>query len=237
MTAAWIPAGKDRMGLAVIAGEPAMFDASGALFLPAHDLLVVSDLHLEKGSSLARRGTLLPPYDTAATLTRLQAVVRRHAPRIVVCLGDSFHDGAASARLPEAFRDMLRAMMIGRDWLWISGNHDPDAPEGLGGDAVREIALGGIALRHEPASVMGQGEISGHLHPGARIVRQGRSLRRRCFATDGSRLVMPAFGSYTGSLNVLDAAFAGLFRGKGLIAHMLGAGRTYAMAASMLRPG
>jgi DNA ligase-associated metallophosphoesterase len=225
------------MGLAVIAGEPAMFDASGALFLPAHDLLVVSDLHLEKGSSLARRGTLLPPYDTAATLARLEATVNRHAPRVVVCLGDSFHDGAASARLPEAFRDLLRAMMTGRDWLWISGNHDPAPPEGLGGDAVAEVALGRLVLRHEPSRAAAEGEIAGHLHPGARIVRRGRSLRRRCFATDGSRLVMPAFGSYTGSLNVLDAAFAGLFRREGLIAHMLGAGRTYAMAASMLRPG
>lgn len=237
MTAAWTPSDELRMRLAAIAGEAAMFDASGALFVPAHDLLVVSDLHLEKGSSLARRGTLLPPYDTAATLARLQAAVHRHAPRIVVCLGDSFHDAGGSARLPEVFRGMLNAMMAGRDWLWISGNHDPDAPEGVGGDAVREVALGRLVLRHEPSRAAREGEIAGHLHPGARIVRRGRSLRRRCFVTDGHRLVMPAFGSYTGSLNVLDSAFAGLFQGEGLVAHMLGASRTYAIAADMLRPG
>ena len=237
MTAAWTPSDDLRMGLSAVAGEAAMFDASGALFLPAHNLLVVSDLHLEKGSSLARRGSLLPPYDTLATLTRLQAAVNRHAPRIVVCLGDSFHDATGSARLPEPFRELLGAMMAGRDWLWVSGNHDPDPPEGVGGDAVREIAFGRLVLRHEPSRKTEHGEIAGHLHPGARIVRRGRSLRRRCFATDGHRLVMPAFGSYTGSLNVLDRAFTGLFRGEGLVAHMLGASRTYAIAASSLRPG
>ncbi len=237
MTATWTSSGDDRMGLAAVAGEATMFDASGALYLPAHDVLVVSDLHLEKGSSLARRGSLLPPYDTLATLARLQAAVDRHAPRIVVCLGDSFHDRAGSARLPEAFRSLLGAMMTGRDWLWISGNHDPDPPEGVGGDAVLEIALGTLVLRHEPSRAAGEGEIAGHLHPGARIVRRGRSLRRRCFATDGRRLVMPAFGAYSGALNVLDSAFAGLFQGSSLVAHMLGAGRTYAIAGRMLRPG
>ena len=225
------------MGLASIAGEPALLDVSGALYLPRLGLLAVSDLHLEKGSSLARRGALLPPYDTAATLARLEMVVLRHAPRTVLCLGDSFHDGTASARLPEPFRRMLQALMAGRDWLWISGNHDPDAPEGLGGDAVREMAVGDLVFRHEPSAVAMRGEIAGHLHPGARIVQRGRSLRRRCFATDGHRLVMPAFGSYTGSLNVLDRAFAGLFSDEGFVAHLLGARRTYAIAANMLRPG
>jgi len=237
MNARLASAEEPRMGLAVIAGEPALFDVSGSLYLPRLGLLAVSDLHLEKGSSLARRGTLLPPYDTAATLAKLEATVLRHAPRTVICLGDSFHDGGGSARLPEPFRRALAALMSGRDWLWVSGNHDPDAPEGVGGDAVREIAVGDLVFRHEPSSTEVLGEIAGHLHPGARIVQRGRSLRRRCFATDGRRLVMPAFGSYTGSLNVLDRAFAGLFSEGGLVAHLLGARRTYAVGAHMLRPG
>lgn len=237
MIAALAPSNEPWMGLATIAGEPALFDVSGALYLPRLGTMVVSDLHLEKGSSLARRGALLPPYDTADTLTRLRAAVFRHAPCVVVCLGDSFHDGDGSARMPEPYRQMLGALMAGRDWLWISGNHDPDAPEGLGGDAVREIALGDLVFRHEPSPVVGRGEIAGHLHPGARIVQRGRSLRRRCFATDGYRLVMPAFGSFTGSLNVLDRAFAGLFRSESLVVHLLGMRRTYAMAANRLRPG
>jgi DNA ligase-associated metallophosphoesterase len=220
-----------------LAGEHAVCDPAGALHFPALRLLAVSDLHLEKGSSLARRGVLLPPYDTAATLARLGAVIARHAPRIVVSLGDSFHDGEGAARLPGAFREALAGMMAGRDWFWVRGNHDPDAPPGLGGESVAEIALSGLVLRHEPQRAAAPGEIAGHLHPGARIVRRGRSVRRRCFATDGARLIMPAFGAFTGSLNVLDRAFAGLFQRERLTAHMLGEERTYAVPGSQLRPG
>jgi DNA ligase-associated metallophosphoesterase len=228
-------AGKD--GTIAIAGERAVFDQRGVLFFPDLGLLAVSDLHLEKGSSLARRGVLLPPYDTAATLLRLQAIIANYNPRIVISLGDSFHDGEGSARLPDPCRDFLCAMMAGRDWFWVAGNHDPDAPAGLPGETVRELAIGGLVFRHEPSAIPVAGEIAGHLHPCARIVQRGRSVRRRCFASDGDRLVMPAFGSYTGSLNVLDRAYAGLFRWDAFVAYMLGSSRIFAIAGSMLRPG
>jgi DNA ligase-associated metallophosphoesterase len=237
MTAVRVIAGTQGASAVVIAGEPAVCDRRGALFFPGHGLRAVSDLHLEKGSSAARRGALLPPYDTAATLACLKTVIDDYEPRIVVSLGDSFHDGEGSARLPELFRAALAALMAGRDWLWVSGNHDPDPPVDVGGDSVVEVSFGSAQFRHEPSREAGEGEIAGHLHPCARIVQRGRSVRRRCFATDGSRMVMPAFGSYTGSLNVLDRAFAGLFQRDGFVAHMLGADRTYAISGKRLRPG
>lgn len=224
-------------GTILIAGERAVCDQRGVLYFPDLDLLAVSDLHLEKGSSFARRGVLLPPYDTAATLSRLQVVIADYGPRTVISLGDSFHDGAGSARMPDPFRERLCAMMAGRDWFWVTGNHDPDAPVGLPGETVREVAIGGLVFRHEPSAVPIAGEIAGHLHPCARIVQRGRSVRRRCFASDGERIVMPAFGSYTGSLNVLDRAYSGLFRWDAFIAYMLGSSRIFAIAGSMLRPG
>lgn len=220
-----------------IAGEAAVCDRRGVLYFPEHQLLVVSDLHLEKGSSLARRGTLLPPYDTAATLLRLHAVIADYQPAIVISLGDSFHDGGGAARMHPAFRDQLESLMVGRDWFWVAGNHDPEAPAGLSGKTVREIAIGALSFRHEPSTERVEGEISGHLHPCARIVQRGRSVRRRCFAGDGGRMIMPAFGAYTGSLNVLDRAYAGLFRHESLMAYMLGAQRIFALPHSMLRPG
>jgi DNA ligase-associated metallophosphoesterase len=220
-----------------VAGARAVCDRRGALYFPDFALLTVSDLHLEKGSSAARRGSLLPPYDTAATLACLQSVINHYTPKTVVSLGDSFHDGGGAARLPEIFRSALTTLMMGRDWFWISGNHDPDPPQGVGGESVREMSIGPVLFRHEPSASAADGEIAGHLHPCARIVQRGRSVRRRCFATDGSRLIMPAFGAYTGSLNVLDRAFAGLFRLDGLIAHMMGTHRTYAISGAMLRPG
>lgn len=225
-----------RSALLSLAGNEAVCDPSGALFFPALGLLVVSDLHLEKGSSFARRGRLMPPYDTAATLSRLQAVIARHQPRVVVSLGDSFHDGEGAARLPLPFRVQLEALICGRQWFWIAGNHDPDIPADLPGDSVAEIVIAGMAFRHQP-TLGATDEIAGHLHPCARIVQRGRSVRRRCFASDGHRLIMPAFGAFTGSLNVLDRAYSGLFARERLTAYMLGEGQVFPISGSILRPG
>ena len=220
-----------------VAGEDAVCDPAGALFLAAHGLLVVSDLHLEKGAAFARRGVMMPPYDTAATLDRLGRVIDAYKPAAVISLGDSFHDVTGARHMPEPFRQRLAAIMHGRDWFWIVGNHDPEPPAGLPGRTVNEIAVGNLLFRHEPAARACDGEIAGHLHPGARIVRRGRSVRRPCFATDGRRLVMPAFGALTGALNVRDRAFSRLFEWDAFRAYVLGAGRIYPVAGKMLSPG
>ena len=219
-----------RASTVTIADVTFLADLSGALFWQAQRLLIVSDLHLEKGSSYARRGVLLPPYDTLATLSRLAAVVARHDPRMVIALGDSFHDRDAHERLSTSNREMLAAMQMRRDWIWISGNHDPALPPDLGGTVANEVAIGPIVFRHEPTGAAG--EIAGHLHPKARVATRGRSMERRCFASDGERAVMPAFGAYTGGLSIRDAAFARIFRNAGLMAHVLGDSRLHAISAS-----
>ena len=234
-----VPTARQDVGLAslTVAGVSALCDPRGALFFPHDRLLVVSDLHLEKGSSLARRGMLAPPYDTASTLGVLAAVLDHHKPDIVISLGDSFHDATGATRLPAPYRQALNGMIAGRDWYWIAGNHDPDAPHDLPGRSVSELSFGNLLFRHEPAGVAQDGEIAGHLHPGARIVRRGRSIRRPCFACDGRRLIMPAFGAYTGMLNIRDRAYAGLFAAGDLTAYMLGRAQIYPIAGRMLRPG
>jgi DNA ligase-associated metallophosphoesterase len=219
-----------RIATIDVAGVDLVADLSGALFWDDQSLLVVSDLHLEKGSSFARRGVLLPPYDTAATLGRLGAAIARHAPQMVIALGDSFHDRDAHGRLSAVDRDAITAMQVGRDWIWISGNHDPALPSDLGGVVASEVAVGPIAFRHEPTGAAG--EIAGHLHPKARVSARGRSMERRCFACDGERAVMPAFGAYTGGLSIRDAAFAKLFQAAGFMAHLLGDARLHSIAAS-----
>jgi uncharacterized protein len=214
----------------VVAGVTLVADLSGALFWEEQSLLVVSDLHLEKGSSFATRGTLLPPFDTAATLGRLAAVIARHDPHMVIALGDSFHDRTAHDRLSGTDRDALSALQARRDWVWISGNHDPALPPDLGGVVAEEVAIGSIVFRHEPSGA--SGEIAGHLHPKARVSARGRSMERRCFACDGERAVMPAFGAYAGGLNIRDAAFAKIFQSFGFTAHVLGDIRLHTIAAS-----
>jgi uncharacterized protein len=213
-----------------IAGVSILADLSGALFWQEQRLLVVSDLHLEKGSSFAKRGVLLPPYDTVATLGRLAAVIALHDPRMVIALGDSFHDRDAHERLSASDRDALTAMQARRDWIWISGNHDPALPSDLGGVVASDVAIGPIAFRHEPTGAAG--EIAGHLHPKARVTTRGRSMERRCFASDGERAVMPAFGAYTGGLSIRDPAFAKIFQTPGFMAHVLGDNRLHTIAAS-----
>jgi DNA ligase-associated metallophosphoesterase len=213
-----------------VAGVTLFADLSGALFWEEESLLVVSDLHLEKGSSYAARGTLLPPYDTVATLGRLGAVVTRHDPRMVIALGDSFHDRTAHDRLSAPNREAIAALQVRRDWIWISGNHDPALPDDLGGVVANEVAIGPIVFRHEPTGV--SGEIAGHLHPKARVTARGRTVERRCFACDGMRAVMPAFGAYAGGLSIRDAAFSRIFQTLGFMAHVLGDNRLHTIAAS-----
>jgi uncharacterized protein len=219
-----------RASTVSIAGVTLLADLSGALVWEEQSLLVVSDLHLEKGSSFAARGVLLPPYDTVATLSRLAAVIARHDPRMVIALGDSFHDRDAHQRLSGTDRDALTALQARRDWIWISGNHDPALPSDLGGVVATEVAIGPMAFRHEPTGAFG--EIAGHLHPKARVPTRGRTMERRCFACDGERAVMPAFGAYAGGLSIRDAAFARIFQSLAFTAHVLGDERLHSIAAS-----
>jgi metallophosphoesterase superfamily enzyme len=230
---------------------------AGALYWPEEDALVVADLHLEKGSGFAARGVLLPPYDTAATLGRLARLIAHYAPRLVIALGDSFHDGGGPARVADTDRATLATLQRGRDWLWIAGNHDPHSfvtrgpdprvhpfrttmdcrvkpgnDEGgnrIGGAFADLLALGPLLFRHEPT--FADGEIAGHLHPVARVAVRGRGISRRCFASDSRRVVMPAFGAYAGGLNVRDRAFASLFA-PAFTAHLLGERRLYVLSAA-----
>ncbi|PSC06798.1 phosphoesterase [Alsobacter soli] len=208
---------------------------SGALWLERERLLVVADLHLEKGSAFAARGRMLPPYDSRATLAALAAVVARFRPATVLVLGDGLHDGRALERIPAEDLAALRALQGRADWIWVAGNHDPVAPAGLGGQGCDEIVVGDVAFRHEPKPGETGPELAGHLHPAAKVGGRGRAVRRRCFVSNGRRCVMPAFGAYAGGLNVLDRAFAPLF-GARFTAHVAGAERVYTVAPAQLRP-
>lgn len=222
-----------------VAGETCLLRCSGALWLPAYRTLIAADLHLEKGSAFARRGQMLPPYDSRATLERLAAEIDDLGPARVILLGDSFHDSSAIPRMAAEDRERLDQMAMGRDWLWLEGNHDREALardveiiNRLPGRIVSDLALGALRLTHEPLPATPNdaryGEVAGHLHPCARVVAYGRGVRRSCFVTDGSRLILPAFGAYTGGLNVRDPAIATLFASPPMAA-ALGRDRVHAL--------
>lgn len=194
-----------------LGNERLMLDPMGAVFWPAQRLLAVSDLHLEKGSSFARKGMLLPPWDTHSTIDRLTLLLRRWSPATVVALGDSFHDAMGSGRLPASEQQRLNAMAQAHRFVWVQGNHDPTPPEGLGGEWVETYSAGPVVFRHEAVVATQAGEIVGHHHPKATIPARSGSVCRPCFVFDGRRLMMPAFGAYTGGLDVRDPAIHRLF--------------------------
>jgi uncharacterized protein len=216
-----------------LAGERLMLDPAGALFWPATGLLTVSDLHLEKGSSYARRGQLLPPWDTPATLDRLTLLLRRWQPRLVVALGDSFHDADGAARLPSTEQARLKAMTEAHRFIWVAGNHDPTPPHGVGGEWVEAFATTTLVFRHQATSGAKPGEICGHHHPKEAVPARGCSVSRPCFVADSRRLMMPAFGAYTGGLDVRDPAIARLFPRGGRV-FLLGKDRLFSFTLGTL---
>jgi len=212
-----------------LAGERLMLDPAGALIWPATGTLVVSDLHLEKGSSFARKGMLLPPWDTRATLERLTLLLRRYRPRIVVALGDSFHDRHGAQRLPLGEQTRLNAMTKAHRFIWVEGNHDPSPPEGIGGEWMHTFETNPLLFRHVAVEGAAPGEISGHYHPKATTPARGGSITRACFVTDAQRVVLPAFGSYAGGLDVRNPAITRLFPRGGRI-FLLGKERLFSFA-------
>lgn len=216
-------------------GRPVQLRPSGALWLEAERTLVAADLHLEKGSAYAARGQLLPPYDTPATLSRLEAEVRALSPARIVLLGDSFHDARGAARMAPRDHARIAALAAAAELIWIVGNHDAEGLDDLPGRRAEELEPAGLVLRHEPVSGPAPGEVAGHLHPCAKVAANRRAVRRRCFATDGSRLILPAFGAYAGGLNLLDAAYAGLFI-RPPTACALGVDRVHPLRFTNLRP-
>lgn len=234
-THSWMrPQGLSKSHTITLDGVSFVPHLSGALFAPAHKALLVADLHLEQGSALARRGISVPPFDTAITLSLLEQVIAETAPERLLLLGDSFHDDAGHSEIDSGH--ILRVRMITEriDTVWISGNHDPSPKPALGGRHAEAIFLGGITLRHDPTRKPKAAEIAGHLHPGAGIVQRGHMVRGKCFISDDTRIILPAFGAYTGALPVTSRAFHGLFDMGKVSIHMLAREKIYRFPGTMV---
>ncbi|HET9335199.1 MAG TPA: ligase-associated DNA damage response endonuclease PdeM [Sphingomicrobium sp.] len=200
------------------AGHDFFASPDGALHWPAEGALLVADLHLEKASWFAAGGQLLPPYDSLATLQALEGEIDRTGAKRLYCLGDSFHDRFGCDRLPAAARELLEALTRRLDWVWIVGNHDAGFVDHCGGRIEQECEVGGIILRHEAAREDSRPEMSGHYHPKFRLSLRGRSVSRRCFVASATKLILPAYGAFTGGL---DAGHPEIIRKVGMAASAL----------------
>lgn len=190
-------------------GIEMVLDAAGVLVLPAFATLVVSDLHLEKGSS--GRNGYVPPLDSLDTIHRLGACIAKHRPERVICLGDSFHDGSAGERMREGDRAALQSLCVSvPHWVWVSGNHDPDLPDFCAGERAERFEIEGVALSHMPDGESRGPRIIGHYHPKAAVWTGKYRFSGPCFCVSGRLLMLPAFGAYTGGLRCTDPAIQSL---------------------------
>ncbi len=187
-------------------GNTVLLHADGVVFSPVHDTLLVSDLHFEKGSYLLQSGNPLAPLDTYATLQRLTRLVHLFNPARVICLGDSFHDRGAFNRLSTNDRQLMTELIAQTDeWVWVLGNHDPDLPDDIPGDKCHHLRLGKVLVVHEPEKTIAP-QIVGHFHPKGRLMLNRQRLTGKCFVVTDSLMILPAFGQYTGGLDINDAA-------------------------------
>jgi DNA ligase-associated metallophosphoesterase len=220
----------------VLNGLDLVPDLSGALYVPEFKALLIADLHLEKASNMAKRGVHLPPYDTRASLAQLEAVTAQTRPEQLIFLGDSFHDNEARERIAEADLARLRAISESAATVWITGNHDPFPPVDIGGRIADEVVLGGVTLRHMPNKLRFEDfEIAGHLHPGSAVSQRGKRIHCKCFIGNASRLIMPAFGSFTGALSISAPPFKDLFAKRDFHVWMLGQRAIYKFPAKRVR--
>ncbi len=203
--------------------------AEGALYWPRHGALIVADLHLEKASWYAAHGQPLPPYDSHVTLDRIAKLAVDTGARAIWCLGDSFHDRDAASRIVPAVAERLRALSAAARLLWIAGNHDGLSAGAWGGEVAEELVVDGIVLRHQSRPDELRAEISGHFHPKLRLNLRGRGVARPCFAGSARRMILPAFGSLTGGLDVADDAVAANFTGESYRAMIAVQGRILAI--------
>jgi DNA ligase-associated metallophosphoesterase len=209
-------------------GEHLLLDPAGALVWPRLSLLAIADLHLEKGSACARRGNLVPPWDSRDTLERFTALIQAYRPHTIVSVGDAFHDTEAAARLHAHEAQVLAGIASSGRLIWVCGNHDPAPQTGIRGECMDHLAIAPLLFRHQ-AQPIAAGEISGHFHPKARIATRAGDVVRPCFIAAADRIILPSFGAYTGGLDITSQAIAALFP-EGAEAFLLGRTKLFRFA-------
>jgi len=208
---------------------------TGALYWPAEETMVVSDLCLDKGSYLAEDDAVLPPYDTLSVFEKLEEALARYDPARVIALGESFsRDRSYQRRLSIHDIDWLVDLMDGRDWYWVCDENDPAVPEKVGGTVCPNVSLASLRFRHNPVRAPITHEVSGSMHPVATFKQYDRTTRARCFVSNGMRMVLPSIGHYGPGTNVLERDFAPLMGNEGLFVWVISHGQAFPIAAGQL---
>lgn len=212
-------------------------DYSGALYAPDFETLIVADLHFEKASALYEKtGSAYPPFDTRDTLLRLGDAIDRQQPKRIIFLGDTWHDEFGFARMQNTDHQLIRTIRTRAETVFISGNHDTSASGSGGPKMVQEIKLGDVVLSHEPFEDANRYQICGHLHPVAKLMQKGRTIRRRCFFVSDKQCILPAMGALSGGLNCCDPVFDRFMSYENRRVILLGRNRLFHLGMKTLLP-
>ncbi|MDX2265927.1 MAG: phosphoesterase [Hyphomicrobiales bacterium] len=223
-----LPSGGARL---LMCGKSFVADKTGALYWPAEETLALSDLLLCQGSYLDQADAVMPPYDTASPMEKLEEALERYDPKRVIALGDSFkHGGALCAH----DFDWLLDLMDGREWFWVTGPDGAPPPRNTPGRVVPHVTVGGVKFRHEPVRAPVSHEISGSMHPVATISDHDFTVTGRCFVSNGLRVALPSVGRCSAGANILDDIFEPLLGRNGLFVWVILHGRVRQVAAGQL---
>ncbi len=210
------------------AGNRLLLDANGVLIWPRYEIIIFSDLHLEKGSFLSQFANPLPRFDSKETIKRMSILLKRYDCSHVVCLGDSLHDGNALSRMQKDDLHELNNLVTSvNKWTWVLGNHDPEIPEAILGERASKLHIDNLLLVHEPEDVSAIAQVIGHYHPKSSYKLANRKVTGKSFVCADNILLMPAFGKYTGGLDIKDTAFTDLFDLKKADVHLTYNGKIY----------
>ena len=174
----------------------------GVLFWLEKEIAIVSDLHLEKGSSYASSGQYIPPYDSEETLLKLLDILNNYRVKKVILLGDTFHDKDAFLRMTPKVRFLFEDFTKKYEVIFILGNHENKIKiEGI--KFHQEYIVDDIHFLHE-AIQKNINQISGHFHPVASIKVSSKKITGKCLIHSNNHIILPSFGEFTGGLNIND---------------------------------
>ena len=169
--------------------------ADHAIHLPGPSMLVLSDAHFGKAATFRAHGLAVPDGDDARDLQRIDRMLALTGANSLLIVGDLTHSPRGSSPALDEWLENNAARVT-----LVVGNHDSPGRLEASVRCVDRFTLGSTHFVHDPADAPeGMFSICGHLHPVVRIRDGSRnSLRLACFHLSEQRLVLPAFGTFTG---------------------------------------
>ena len=184
-----------------IEGELLQLGIDKYAYLPAHKLVIISDLHFGKITHFRKHGIALPVQSESEDLRRLQLILNSHDIVQCIFLGDLFHSDLNSSWIE--FVQLINGAFSDIQFTLVVGNHDimdDQVYTKVGINLAKKLMVGNILFSHEKwQEATTHYNIYGHIHPGVTLKGKGlQRLRLPCFYFGKVEGILPAFGTFTG---------------------------------------